>query len=565
LLQQQPTSAQSAATFESAGPTKEVPEGSRFEVSFSLKNTFAKRFIPPDFAGFRVTAGPSELRGSGFVNGKSYSHQTWTYELEAGAPGSYTIGTASVQTDNRTLRSQPLVIRVGKARAGGGGPPPTGSDSRLFIRAELDRETAWVGQQLLYRVVLYTQVGISDYDILDLPQFDGFFAQERRRFDTRMQQLTIGGKRYVTRILHEMALFPQQAGTLRIGPARVRLGVEQAGGLNALLGSRPELVQTQALKLRVKPLPDSAPANFSGVVGQYNWQVVADKDSLNTDDALTLTITIEGNGDARRFANPVLELPDGLEGFEPKIQQQEEYETGEQFVHARTLEYVILPRQPGDYTLVPELVVFDPDSNRFRRLLAAAPVQIHVTAGRFYGQQTTPLDSIAGIPPPLPSALDRIWETTSVLLRDPIAWSALVALVLLLFWVYFWRKQPRKTRAKTPETPVKPTLKTLRGKMKTVAQRMQDPDPKIFYHELLKAVQEYVAIRLDVEPVLLTKEMMREKLAERQVPPPTIDALTQLWQSCEQVVFAGQDPATSRNTSWQLADNALQQLDAALK
>ncbi len=564
FFHQQAAPAQGTATFESEGPAKEVPEGSRFEVSFSLKNTFAKRFIPPDFNGFRVTSGPSEMRGSGFVNGKSYSHQTWTYELEAGAPGTYTIGTATVQTDNRTLRTQPLVVRVGKARKGSTTPPP-GADTRVFIRAELDRETAWVGQQVVYQIVLYTQVGISDYDILDLPAFDGFFTQERRRFDTRTRQQKIKGNRYVTRILHEMALFPQQAGDFRIGPARVRLGIEQAGSLSALFGSRPEMVQTQALKLKVKPLPEPAPANFSGVAGQYDWQVAVDKDSLTTDDALTLTVTIEGNGDARRFANPVFDLPDGLEGFEPKVPQQEEYETGEQFVHARTLEYVILPRQPGDYSFMPELVVFDPDSNNYRRLPADAPVQLHVTAGQFYGQQSTPIDSIAGIPPPPPSTLDKLWQTTSVLLRDPVAWSALAGLVLLLFWIYFWRRRPRKARPNIPETPVKPSLKSVRGKMKALAQHIQDPDPKLFYHELLKIVQEHVAMHLDIEPVLLTKERMREKLAERLVPGSTVDTLTRIWQTCEQVVFAGQEPAVHMNTTWQLADNVLRELDTALK
>lgn len=564
FLHQQAILAQATATFETEGPTKEVPEGSRFEVSFALKNTFAKRFIPPDFNGFRVTSGPSEMRGSGFVNGKSYSHQTWTYELEAGAPGTYTIGTATVQTDSRTLRTQPLVVRVGKAREGSTAPPP-GADTRVFIRAELDRETAWVGQQVVYQIVLYTQVGISDYDILDLPAFDGFFTQERRRFDTRTRQQKIRGNRYVTRILHEMALFPQQAGDFRIGPARVRLGVEQAGSLSALFGSRPELVQTQALKLKVKPLPEPAPANFSGVAGQYDWQVAVDKDSLTTDDALTLTVTIEGNGDARRFANPVFELPDGLEGFEPKVQQQEEYETGEQFVHARTLEYVILPRQPGDYSFMPELVVFDPDSNNYRRLLAASPVQLHVTAGLLYEQQSTAPDSIAGIPPPPPSTLDKLWRTTSVLLRDPITWGALTGLVLLLFWIYFWRRRPRKVQPAKTEVQPKPSLKSMRGKMKAVAQLIPGADPKLFYHALLKTVQEHIAMHLDIEPVLLTKELVREKLAERQVPGSTVDTLIQIWQTCEQVVFAGQEPAVPMPTTWQLADNVLHELDAALK
>ncbi|MCB9317305.1 MAG: hypothetical protein H6569_14285 [Lewinellaceae bacterium] len=105
----------------------------------------------------------------------------------------------------------------------------------------------------------------------------------------------------------------------------------------------------------------------------------------------------------------------------------------------------------------------------------------------------------------------------------------------------------------------------MRGKMKAVAQLTQGADSKLFYHELLKTLQEHVALHLDIEPVLLTKEGMREKLAERQVPGSAIDMLTQIWQTCEQVVFAGQEPAVHMNTTWQLADNALHELDTALK
>ncbi|MBL7775220.1 MAG: protein BatD, partial [Saprospiraceae bacterium] len=330
------TGAQGTATFEATGPTREIPEGTRFEVAFSLKNISAKRFIPPDFTGFKVTGGPSELRGAGFINGKSYSHQTWTYELEAGPPGSYTIGSAMVQTASQTLRTQPLVIRVGKAPPARTKPAPGSPDDRLFISAEPDRETAWLGQQVLLRIKLYTQVGISNYDILDLPDFEGFYAQERRRFDTRTQYQTIKGKRYAVRILYETALYPQQTGALLIGPAQVRLGVEEPGALSALLGGKPVVAQSQPFKLQVKALPDPVPPNFSGGVGAYQWQVSADKQNLTTDDALTLTIRLEGNGDARRFVNPQLALPAGLEGFDPKVREEEEYETGEQFVHGRT-------------------------------------------------------------------------------------------------------------------------------------------------------------------------------------------------------------------------------------
>lgn len=560
------SAAQEPAVFDAQGPDKEVPEGSRFEVSFTLKNATAQRFVPPDFKGLRVRSGPVEMRSAGFVNGKSYSHQSWVYELEAGPPGTYTIGQALVQTASRTLRSQPLVVRVGKAKPGKPKAPAAGSDDRVFVSGELSHESARVGQQVFYQLKLYTQVGISDYDILDLPQLEGFFSQERRRFDTRVQYQTLRGKKYAVRILYEMALFPQETGNLLIGPARVRLGVEsRSGGLRGLLGATTALQQTQPVVLRVEPLPDPVPEQFSGGVGTYSWSVVADKSTLTTDDALTLTVTLEGNGDARRFANPRLALPEGLEGFEAKIREQEEYETGDQFVHARTLEYVVLPQEPGDYTLLPELTVFDPDSNRYRTLRPDSPVAFTVTPGPNYGKQPEPESPESASQAPSVSLWDDLWREVHQWFSPTVFWSILAGLTITGATLFFWQRRQR--RPASPDTtqvsPVreKPSRRQLRLRLQEVRTYMAQENPKVFYHELLKTLQAHLALLLGMEPVLLTPTVLAEQLTARGVPPQTRDALLRVWETCEKAVFAGQADAANMQSTWQAAEGALQQLE----
>lgn len=556
--------AQNPVTFESAGPEREVTEGSRFEVSFMLKNASGKRFIAPDFKGFRITGGPVEMRGAGFVNGQSYSHQTWSFELEAGKPGTYTIGPATVQTSAQTLRSQPFSIRVVQARQGRTAVPPNARDN-VFVSGELDRSTVWIGQQVRYQLKLYTQLSIAGFDIIDLPPFKGFYTLDRRRFDTRTQYETIRGKRYAVRVLHEVALFPQESGELIIESARARVDVEQAGGLGSLLGATPVLMQTQPLRLMVKPLPDPAPEGFTGGVGHYQWKISADKDSLSTDDALTLSVTIEGNGDARRFANPRFELPAGLEGFEPKVREEEEYETGEQWVHARTLEYVILPKEPGDYTVSPRLVVFDADSNRYRTLQTDQAVRLKVIPGKHYGQEQALTDTLA-VSPPLESPLVSFWRTTKAWLVSPVLWGSALGLALITGVLLFWKRHRKKSSDTTPvEKPARASLKEARERFKSVAQWIHYSDPKVFFHELLKSLEAYLAVRLQIEPARLNKEAVQEKLAILQAPEPVAQTLLQVWQTCEQAIFAGQARAADVQATWQKAETAMQQLEDFLK
>ncbi|MFN0013698.1 MAG: BatD family protein [Saprospiraceae bacterium] len=558
-------SAQGSILFEAEGPSREVADGSSFEVVFSLKNATAQRFVPPDFKGFRIVGGPSETRSAGFVNGKSYQQQSWAYQLEAGDPGTYTIGIAVAQTGSQTLRTQPLVVRVGKAKkAGKPQKSAPGTDDRLFVSTELDRETAWVGQQVICQIKLYTQVNVSEYDILELPQPEGVFAQERRRFDTRVEYQTVQRKKYAVRTLYEMALFPQQSGVIAIGPAHVRLGVEPSGGgLRALLGSVPMLLQTPPVSLHVKPLPEPAPANFSGGVGTYSWTVVADKTTLSTDDALTLTVSIEGNGDPRRFANPRFSLPDGLEVFEPKALEQEEYETGEQYVHACKLEYVVLPKEPGAYTLSPELIVFDPDSNQYRTLRTEQPVPLSITRGPNYGKNQAPLDTIQTTMAE-PNRLDIFWQQ-AIRWFPTLAFGGLVAGLITTATVFFFRRMKKKAAAPQVQQQPKTNQRQLRSRLQELErQSRQGQDPKAFYHELLRAVQHRAATKLGCEPAELTEQVMLKKLAERGVPQPVSEALARVWQACETSVFSGQASIEAMRPTWEMADAAMRELDAAL-
>ena len=557
---------QDPVSFESTGPTRDVTEGSTFEVSFSLKNVAGKRFIAPDFkgSGFQVAAGPVEMRGAGFINGQSYSHQTWSYTLEAGKAGVYTIGPATVQTSNQTLRTQPLTIRVVPARQGRSKPAPNTSNDRLFLSGELDREVAWLGQQVHFQIKLYTQVNISDFDILDLPSFDAFYTLERRRFDTRTQYETIRGKRYAVRVLYETSLFPQETGELLLGAARVRLGVEQPGSISSLFGSTPVLMQTQPVKLQVKPLPEPAPPGFSGAVGHYEWKVSADKDTLSTDDALTLTVTLQGNGDTRRFANPHFDWPPELEGFDPRVRDEKEYETGDQFVHTRTLEYVVLPKHPGDYLLRPALIVFDPDSNSYRTLPAERTFSVHVVPGPQYGKNAPLTDTLAGSPP-VQTPFGVIWQSAGAWVRSPLLWGGLCGAALLAL-VFFWWKKRKTGAASIPlDAPARLQPKEARERLMQAYFFMQNSDTRVFYHELLKALQGYLAARLNMPPAALSKEILREKLAERQTPGLIIDALAHVWERCEQAVFAGQARAGDMNDTWKQTESAVQQLDAFLR
>lgn len=553
-----------AQTFEAKATTKEVALGSAFEVSFTLKDARGERFKAPDFTDFKTAGGPNEMRGMTFVNGRSTSHHTWYYELEPRRTGTFTIGPATVIADGKTLITKPLVVRVVAAKSNPNVNLPPGSTDNLFIAGELDRTVAWLGQQLTWRIRLYTQLSLEGADIIEMPEFEGFYSKEKRRFDTRVTYQTIRGKKYAVKTLYEEALFPQKTGDLSIGPAQVRVDIEQAGAFGTFLGSKPVVLQTQPLRLTVKPLPAPAPEHFTGGVGRYEWQVEVDRDSLSTDDAITLKISLRGNGDSKRFAAPQLHLPPGLEGIEPKIVEEEEYENGEEVIHSKVLEYVILPKEPGEYSIAPALAVFDPDSNHFHTLQADSLPLIRVTTGKNYHLEQTPVDSLPPAPSPTPAG-NRVWETISGWLQSPVLWSilALPVLFFAVFYLFKKRRQAANARPALPNEPEpgRPSPKVSRDRFVRAGRLVGAGNPRAFYDELFKSLQAYLAARFDLTPAQMTQENVRKLLTERNIPSGTIQNILAVWQTCEQALFAGQTQAAQMENTWRQAESAVQDLE----
>lgn len=562
-------SAQNGVVFEAKTESTEFAQGSLFELTFELKNTEGNRFSPPSFKGFRVMGGPSEMRGMSIINGKSSTQQSWTYQLEASQVGTFVIPPASVVVKGNVLQTKPLTIRVLPARQNSGqrlNAPPPGSNGELFIAAELDRNTAYPGQQVTWQIKLYTLVSIEGADLIGLPDFKGFFAKEKRRFDTRVQYATIRGKKYAVKVIHEQALFPQETGELEIGIARVRAGVDQSGAFGAFIGPRPVLLQTEPLTLTVKPLPEPVPALFCGGVGKYEWEIHVDKDSLSTDDALTITASIRGDGDARRFSAPKLDLPADLEGFEPKVKEEEEYENGEALVLTKVLEYVILPKKPGDYTFTPTLSFFDPDSNGYRNFSSAVPVTIHVTAGKNYASQQSIADSLAN-QAPIAADKPNVWQQISGWKRA-LFFAGIFALLALIAFILFRKKHQHPSgQTEKPSVFSAPPMpsKSARAHLADAGRLLHGADARAFYDALFKSLQGFLITKLGIPLAQLTPEAVRTRLRSRNVSATKIQQLIAVWENCEQAIFSGQVQDGQKEAIWQQAQDVVHLLDHELR
>ncbi len=583
----QPLVAQSNVTFEAAIDAKEVVVGLPFELTFTLKNAEGARFTAPNFSGFK-TGAVSEMRGMSFVNGRSSTSQTWSLELTASKPGSFSIGSATVVAGGRTLSTKPLTVKVLSVTASSKGKVnvPPGSDDKVFVAAEFDQKEAYPGQQISWRIRLYTQLSVEGYDIIALPGFEGFFSKEKIRYDKRVEYINLRGKKYAVRTLHEEALFPQEAGELSVGAARVSVGIEQPGTQGFLFGPKPVTLQTQPIVLSVKPLPQPPPAEFTGGVGSYEWEVKVDTTTLSTDDALTITVEVKGNGDTRRFAPPKIIVPPNCEIFEPRILEEEEYEGESGILHRKKFEYVVLPRDTGMLEISPVLAYFDTDSNGYS-LLRAASIQFSVTAGKNYQSPNALQDTLPA--EPTVSQQPSLLEKAVSWLSSPLLWGILALPFLALGIFVLLRKRrpalaaegflPAEALVRTSTRTAPPdskaisqypnfsisTMESARQRFANAGRLLKGNDPQEFYNELFKSLQAWLSARFGLQPAQMNDADVSAILLQRGAAPIRTQALLSVWHTCEQAIYGGQQQAEQMESTWQMAGQVMEALEREIR
>ena len=112
-----------------------------------------------------------------------------------------------------------------------------------------------------------------------------------------------------------MVLYPQKVGKLNIEPLAYDIAVEVPTQRRDIFGrlfrsTVNRTVATGNLTIRVKPLPEAGkPADFSGAVGDFDFKLESNKQTLKATEALELKVIVSGKGNLKLFRLPQLASP----------------------------------------------------------------------------------------------------------------------------------------------------------------------------------------------------------------------------------------------------------------
>ncbi len=550
-------------SFTAYADAKEVLLNTYFELTFTLKNAEGKAFTPPDFSNFNILSGPHQGFQTTIVNGRMNQEVTYGYRLQAKRTGTLTIGSASVQADGNTLQTKPIQIRVVRGQSSSADGTP-----EVFIVARLEQKEAYLGQQLILDYILSSRVEVEALTAVSESSYEGFYSREIHQYDTRGIRELHNGTQYVSRILKRVVLYPQQTGKLVIDPLNIVVGVPVPGQSSRGFFARPELrrlpVASELIELDIKALPQPRPEIFSGITGNFAMRAGINRERITTDDAISLTLTLEGSGDLKRVQAPDLNFPETFERYDPKVVEEEYIDLPSQIKGRKRFEYLLVPKEPGNYEFLPQVTIFNPDSNAYQVLTAAAmPLEVRKGSGEKQSGLVAEATNNQGLYPPKHQV--ALSQNKVRFYGTPVFWSLLLLpIVLAGGFITYKSVQDAKPEIDPELLKQQKAREQALSRLQTAEQHRQANDARSFYEEVEKALLGYVSDKLQLARADLTKANVQAKLEELGASDEQRNLFSSLIRNCEMALYAGMDNANAMEQTYTEAVGLLSEMEEVL-
>jgi len=534
-----------------------VPLNGQFTLEVHLRGTNRVDVEPslPDLGAFSRYIGRNTSTSMQMIAGVTTVSLTIQYRYRAIREGTFEIGVIEVEAGGQVLRTQPVTLTVSTAgaAAGGGSEEPSGvGPEDLFIVAEVSKTRVYQNEPIEVSYRLFTRVNVSSYSLFDLVESEGFWMEDIPSPRTpEVEQRVRGGQTYTTAVVRRIVLFPAGPGTKTIEPMSVeaRLQVQRQRrsvfddffDRGSLFGSQvPIIVVSAPVQVEVLPLPvQGRPRSFTGLVGRLNVSASIDRSSVETNDAVTLELIIEGEGNLRSLAAPIIDFPADFEVFPPEVTESID-RTGSRIRGSRTYEYVLIPRSPGQKTIPPvEMSYFNAESGLYATS-ASEPLRLDVTGDPVIGApigragvETLREDiRFIRIGPPSLGVLG------GSLADAPGFWIVALLPLVALLGAMGLRKHWDRLEGDVAYARGRRAGRVAKKRLGQARVVMAEGDARAFYAEVERALRGFLADKLNVAEAGFMSQVAEAELRRRGVPVAATRNYFACLGECDRARFA---------------------------
>ena len=320
--------------------------------------------------------------------------------------------------------------------------------------------------------------------------------------------------------------------------------------------------------MNVKDLPlDGKPLTFNGAVGEFDFNVVASRNVLKSNESARISVNVSGKGNLKLFEVPEIKTPSELEVYTPELKEKVSV-TPSGIKGTVSKNYTVVPEYKGKYKIPnTEFSYFDPKKKKYVTL-TSDDLFVEVLEGK---ELVTDSDkgSVAKRDVISTGASFRYIQTKASFIPaktvDFFKSNAYYLLLLLpILFIPIGIIIAKRNEARSNDVIGNKLRKADRLAKKYLSEaKKQLGKTEEFYIALEKALHNYLKAKLRIETSDISKEKITELLANRKVDNSLIDSFIDVFKSCDMARYS---PMTvgEMNEDYEKAKQVITQIDKQL-
>ena len=531
--------------FEATVSKNKLGLNERLRIDFVM-NENGDNFTPPNFENFQIIGGPNQSIKTSYVNGEQNFSKTFFFFLKPLKKGKLIIYQATVTIDGQEYKSLPVEVNVTNSVKGAN----SNSDNEYFdddnieLIASVSKSSPYINEPItiVYKLYYKSPINVSNASESEAPKYKDFFTQNIKIPQLKVDRETYKGQIYNVVDWKKVVLYPQRDGNLEISPLSLNLVLDFPTNKRDFFGNiirdqASKIITTGSKIITVRKLPDNGkPKNFSGAVGQFEFDIILNKNSLKASESFQAKVKVTGQGNLKLFDLPNLMVPASMELYEPE--RKENVKTNLSGMSG-TIEniYTIVPKYQGKFPIQElEFSYFDPLEKTYKTV-KSQKLNIDVFEG-----PTLSSNNNENIVLPVSESFKFIKKENNFTIINKEQFSntstfyillSIPVLSLLSFIIFY--SLPKRKELNNYEK-IKKVYKQIKINLNNAEKSIGNKDK--FYDLVEKAIYNCLKARFSIETNKLNKESIKKQMILDGISVDKIEIILKLVESCERARYS---------------------------
>ena len=516
----------------------------RLRIDFVM-NENGDNFTPPNFENFQIIGGPNQSIKTSYVNGEQSFSKTYSYFLKPLKKGRIVIYQASVTIDGEDYKSLPVEVNVTDSVKGANSNSDEDyfDDENIELIASVSKREPYINEPItiVYKLYYKSPINVSDARESESPKYKDFWSQIIKIPQLKVERTNYKGQAYNVVQWRKVVLYPQKAGNLQISPLSLNLVLDFPTNRRDFFGNiiydqASKIITTGSKTITVRELPDSGkPKNFTGAVGNFEFDIILNKNSLKASESFQANVKVTGEGNLKLFDLPEIMVPASMELYEPERKENVKTNLSGMSGIVENI-YTIVPKYQGKFPIQEvEFSYFDPKERRYKTI-KSQKLNVDVFEGPTLSTNNDNIIVATNESFKFIKKDKKFTRINKEKFSNSNTFYILFSIPIfsLLSFIIFYNLPKRRELNKNEK--INRVYKKIKKDLNSAENSIGNKDQ--FYDLIEKSIYSFLQVRFSIETNKLNKESIKKQMISEGVHNENIEVILKLVESCERARYS---------------------------